>query len=189
MKRLKNTLFATVLTVFTLLLFTSCEEDTYCSRGELSFTTLDDKEPIYTDGRGEFSLFVDFFDTNILGYDPHLDYLENFRMYNTWLSVFNKKTLWEGDRIRIFLKAQDVGTYSTILYVDRNGEGYIEGGYDPDLLSFMHNFIDRVLYRGQARLHIYGELYDANGRPIYQSLPFDLSLENSLELLISDRRR
>lgn len=190
MKKFKNTLFITVLTVFSLLSFTSCEEEAYWSRGELNFTTLDDEEPPYTNSRGEFSISVDFYDTNIIGYDPRIDYLEDFKIYNTWLSIFNKNTFRPGDQIDIYLEAQGVGTYTTTLFVlDKNGEAYLDGSYDPELLSFMHIFIDRVLSKGQARLHIYGELYDAKGRPVLQSLPFELSLDNSLDLLLSGRRR
>ncbi|WP_108821712.1 hypothetical protein [Dysgonomonas sp. Marseille-P4361] len=187
MKNYKNKLLATLLAVFTLFSFTSCETDDWF-RGDYGFSTSEFEVPPYTDNRGTFSLLVDLYDTDIRGYDARIDYLNDFDIYNSWLTIYSKKSFREGDQIDVYLESNGIGRYKATLRVDYRGEAYIDGGYDPNLRNFMYRFTDKLLANGRAQLHIYGELYDHRGYPINQSLPFDVTLENSLDLLIGGRR-
>ena len=186
MKGYKNKLFASILAIAMLFVFSSCEEDDNWYRGDLTFSTSNDKYSPVTDRRGEFDITVDFYDTDITGYDSRWNNLREFKIYNSWLSVFNKTSFREGDEIDIYIEAKGVGTYETTLRMDRKGYGEVAGNYDSALLDFMYEVVGRLLYNGSARLRISGKVFDKNGRPVQQELPFDITLENSLDLRISN---
>lgn len=190
MKRLKNTFFVTALTVFALLSFTSCEEETYWNRGELNFFTSDFFDyQLYTDDWGEFGFPVTFYDLDILGYDARYDILDDYIINNIRLTVYNKSSFKPGYEIDVYLECKGVGTYSNTLFVDHYGLATIDGSRDPELMRFMNRFIDRLLSGGQATLHISGGVYDKYGYPVERILPYHVDLNSSIDLLISSRHR
>jgi len=182
MKRFKNKLFATALLLTTMLAFSSCEDDYEWDRAVLNFTTEKDKYPPSTNTKGEFSLTIDFYDSDIKGSYSHSNRIGDFRMYNSWLTIFNKQSFREGDEIDVYFESDGVGRYEVTLVVDFDGYAYVDGSRDKALLNFMGNFIDKLLSRGNSRLYIYGEVYDYRGDPVTLPLDFDLVLENSFDI-------
>lgn len=176
-------LLAAVFTIITLFTFSSCETDDYeWKRGTLNLSTEQDKDPIYTDNRGQFNFWYDLRAEDIRGIDARRVDIVDVKSYNSEIFLFKGELFRLGDLVNIRLRADGMDRCALRMrVVNRNGS--IEAMViDEDyglLKGFMEDMVYNLAYRGQLRFYVEGELLN-----IRQSTAFDFEVINDFDFKI-----
>lgn len=180
MKLNKNKLFVVLLTIFTLVAFSSCHVDDYeWRRGTLNFSTEFDDEPIYTDNRGQFSFYYNLVAEDIGGINARALDIVDVRSYESEVFLFYGELFRPGDLINITLEADGVNPRTLRMIVNDNREAIVIDADHPLLVQFMCDMAYNLARRGQLKFYIDGELLNT---PQYTY--FDFEVRNDFDFQI-----
>lgn len=170
----KNKLFVVLLTVFTLVAFSSCHVDDYYWKN----ATLDVNFNLNLDRNGYSQAYTTVRIQEIPEFNPSYDDLTGLRTNDSWLEISN---LLRGDVInRFYIEVAGVGTYAYETPISVREDKAIVTIDDDAYYNFMRNVND-LLYRDGAvsmTVTFYSNIDD--GGPVY----FDI--KNNLELEVRD---
>lgn len=177
MRFTKNKLFATILTIVTVVTFSSCTTDEYeWRRGTLNLSTENNSEPVYTDNRGRFSFSYDLRAEDIGGIDTRRVEVVDVRPYSSEIFLFRGELFRPGDLINIRLEADGVNPRTLRMIVNNNRDAMVIDADHPLLQEFMSDMVYILARRGQLNFYIDGELLN-----IPQKTYFDFKAVNEFD--------
>lgn len=171
MRSTKNKLFATILTIVTVITFSSCTTDDYYWKTG----TLDVKFNMNLDRNGYSQAYTTVRIQEIPEVDFSREEIYDLRTNDAWLELSNLK---RGDYIeRFYINVAGVGTYAYESPISVRSDGEIITIDDDAYFNFMRN-VNALLYRNGAvdmRVTFHSRIYD--GGPIYFGIHNNLELE------------
>lgn len=171
MKLYKNKLFAVILTVVAVVMFSSCSSDDYYWKNG----TLDVKFNLNLDRNGYSEAFTTVRISEIPEINLSREDIYDMRTNDAWLEISNLK---RGDYIdRFYIDVVGVGTYAYETPISVRSDGEIITIDDNAYFNFMRN-VNNLIYRNGAvdmKISFYSRIYD--GGPIYFDIQNNLDLE------------
>ncbi len=179
----KKNLLIAIAVIFTLLSFTSCENEDYSKRGALDVPRT---STLYADKYGSFNYYFDIYVVDI----------QNVNVYREDLisATLNTSEFWiTGDYIgRTALLALTPetdrgGRYVSDIPIDNTSTSNVGLAYinerDNGYAMFMEDLANRVITYGSVRLYVKGTFLDRKNVGI-PNVTFDLEIRNNLDLRI-----
>lgn len=159
-----------ILILFSVLLFSSCSDEEFTSRGTLNFST----NPV-TDRGGYFESEFILYATDISGFNPSREDLLSVNTIDSWLEIYSNEFI-QGDVIyKFYIDAEGVGTYYHERPLNIRHYNDVFTIDDDAYYDFMARVIDQLNRRGSTWITIYGYTN-------MNKCPVTFHLFNSLEL-------
>lgn len=158
--------------------FTSCENEDYTKTGKLVSDTYDWQYQPQTNNVGTVTVTLDMDIRDIQGYNTY-DRLYQIDLYNSFLTM-DSKYMGTGDEVEIRLWSYGIGEYRNIYKTDNRGITQISSDYDTSYRRFIQDLMDKLYSDGHLTLDVSVRVNR------YQIIPFDLELNNNLDLRIRD---